>query len=282
MNLVISGPIDANLRNALGALVKPRSVVRLHAQADRFEAANESAECREAVAKLCEASRVDYAYVEAGAKLSDFKLLAMDMDSTLITIECIDEIADFAGKKKEVAAITEAAMRGEIADFAESLRRRVALLAGTPITVLQRVYDERLALSEGAEALMTAAQAAGIKTLLVSGGFSFFSDKLKARLGFDYSNANHLETVSGLLTGKVSSPIIDAGQKASSVQTALAFYPVEQRNAIVIGDGANDLQMMALASASIAFHAKEIVRKSTNYQINFGGLDTVLYWFSQY
>ncbi len=282
MNLVISGPIDANLRNALVALAKPRSVVRLHAQADRFEAADESAECREAVARLCEASRVDYAYVEAGAKLSDFKLLAMDMDSTLITIECIDEIADFAGKKKEVAAITEAAMRGEIADFAESLRRRVALLAGTPITVLQKVYDERLALSEGAEALMTAAQAAGIKTLLVSGGFSFFSDKLKARLGFDYSNANHLETVSGLLTGKVSSPIIDAGQKASSVQTALAFYPAEQRNAIAIGDGANDLQMMALASASIAFHAKEIVRKSTNYQINFGGLDTVLYWFSQY
>ncbi len=280
MNLVISGPIDGNLRNALVALVKPRNVVRLHARADRLEAADDSPQSREDVTKLCEASRVDHAYVEPGAKLSDFRLLAMDMDSTLITIECIDEIADFVGKKKEVAAITEAAMRGEITDFAESLRRRVALLAGTPMTVLEKVYEERLKLNEGAEALMTAAQAAGIKTLLVSGGFTFFSDKLKARLGFDYSNANRLETASGLLTGKVACPIIDSAQKASSVQAALAFYPTDQRNAMVIGDGANDLQMMALASASIAFHAKEIVRRSTNYQINFGGLDTALYWFS--
>ena len=280
MNLVISGPIDANLRNALVMLVKPRSVVRLNVRADRLEAVDDSPRSRVAVTNLCDAARVDHAFVKAGVKLSDFKLLAMDMDSTLITIECIDEIASFAGKKKEVAAITEAAMRGEITDFSESLRRRVALLTGTPISVLERVYEERLRLSEGAETLLSAAQRAGLKTLLVSGGFTFFSEKLKARLGFDYSSANRLEIRAGVLTGKVASPIIDSAQKASAVQAALALNQTNQSAAIVIGDGANDLLMMALAGASIAFHAKEIVRKSTNYQINFGGLDTVLYWLS--
>ncbi len=280
MNLVISGPIDDNLRSALVALVKPRRVVRLHARADRLEWADDSLPSREAVARLCDASRVDHAYVEHGKKLSDFKLLAMDMDSTLITIECIDEIADFAGKKKEVAAITEAAMRGEITDFAESLRRRVALLAGISVDVLERVYDQRLKLSPGATELLIAAEEAGLYRLLVSGGFTYFTDRLKARLGFDYAHSNRLDIDAGRLTGKVCPPIFDATQKAISVRDALSIHPAHQRKAIVIGDGANDIQMMELADTSVAFHGKSVVRTLAKYRIDFGGLDIVVDWFS--
>ncbi len=279
MNLVISGPIDVNLLNALVALVKPRNVVRLHARADRLESADDSSQTRAEVAKLCDASRVDHAYVEHGKKLSDFKLLAMDMDSTLITIECIDEIADFAGKKKEVAAITEAAMRGEITDFAESLRRRVALLAGTSVDVLARVYEERLRLTDGAETLLLSARSAGLKTLLVSGGFTYFTDRLKARLGLDYAYANRLEVVAEQLTGKISPPVFGAKEKAEALKAASSLNPQNQQKTIVIGDGANDLQMMKLTDTSVAFHAKQIVRSMAAYRINFGGLETVTDWF---
>ena len=280
MNLVISGPIEVNLRNALVALVKPRNVVRLHARADRLESADDSAEVREAVARLCDASRVDHAYVEPGKKLSDFKLLAMDMDSTLITIECIDEIADFAGKKKEVAAITEAAMRGEITDFAESLRRRVALLAGTSVDVLERVYEERLRLTEGAEDLLSSARSNGLKSLLVSGGFTYFTDRLKDRLGLDYTYANRLDVVSNQLTGIVCAPVFGANEKAAALSAAASLASASRQETIVIGDGANDIQMMELTDTSVAFHAKQVVRFIATYRIDFGDLGTVIDWFS--
>ena len=155
--------------------------------------------------------------MDEGRKLSDFRLVAMDMDSTLITIECIDEIADMQGLKPQVAEITEAAMRGEI-EFNESLTRRVALLKGLDAGALQRVYDERLQLSLGAENMLKAVQAAGLKTLLVSGGFTFFTDRMKARLNLDYTHANTLEVVDGKLTGKVVGGIVNADEKRATVE----------------------------------------------------------------
>lgn len=220
----------------------------------------------------------DYALLESQVNADQFKLLAMDMDSTLITIECIDEIADFVGKKKEVSEITEAAMRGEIADFAESLNRRVALLRGVPESALDAVYNERLRLSPGAENLLAFARTNGWKTLLVSGGFTFFTDKLKARLGLDYTRANTLEIVDGHLTGKVLGPIIDGQAKMETVQETCTQMGIDSRRSIVMGDGANDLKMMSISGASVAFRAKPAVQLQTDYCINFGGLDTVCQW----
>jgi phosphoserine phosphatase len=194
------------------------------------------------------------------------------MDSTLITIECIDEIADMQGLKPEVSAITEAAMRGEL-DFSASLTRRVALLEGLTVEALQRVYDERLRISPGGEALLQTVKAAGLKTLLVSGGFTFFTERLKARLGLDYIHANLLEVENGKLTGRVSGGIVDAEEKMRTVQRACADMGVDTRCAIVMGDGANDLKMMGIAGLSVAFRAKPVVRAQADVALNFSGLD---------
>ncbi len=210
---------------------------------------------------------------------SQFRLLTLDMDSTLITIECIDEIADFVGKKREVAAITEAAMRGEI-DWPSSLRQRVALLAGLDESVLQQVYDERLQLSQGADKLINAAKANNIFTLLVSGGFTFFTDRLKARLQLDAAFSNQLEISNGKLTGRVVGPLCDANAKAQYVRETAQRIGAKKNEIMVIGDGANDLLMMQEAGVSFAFHAKPIVQKSATHAINAGGLDTVFEWFS--
>ena len=228
------------------------------------------------VATLAETLAVDAALVPARAALGDYRLLAFDMDSTLIPIECIDEIADYAGRKAEVAAITEAAMRGEIADFAESLRRRVALLAGLDQAVLQRVFDERLRLSPGAPELLAAARRAGLSTLLVSGGFTFFTERLQAQLGLDRARANTLEVVDGRLTGRVLGPILDADGKARALQEACAAIGCLPADAIALGDGANDLKMMALAGVSVAYHAKPVVRERTTFALTYCGLDGLL------
>ena len=207
--------------------------------------------------------------------LSEFKLVAMDMDSTVITIECIDEIADMQGLKPQVAAITEAAMRGEL-DFAASLTQRVALLAGLDASALQRVYDERLKLSPGAEKMLAAVKAAGLKTLLVSGGFTFFTERLKERLGLDYTHANELEIVDGKLTGKVVGGIVDAEEKKRTVERVCAELGISPSQAIVMGDGANDLKMMGIAGLSVAFRAKPVVRAQADVALNFVGLDGLL------
>ena len=221
------------------------------------------------------AAGVDATFIAAGRSLADFELVAMDMDSTLITIECIDEIADMQGLKPQVAAITEAAMRGEL-DFSESLTRRVALLEGLDASALQRVYDERLQISMGGEAMLEAVQAAGLKTLLVSGGFTFFTDRLKPRLGLDYTHANTLEVVGGKLTGRVLGGIVDADEKKRTVERVCAELGIAPSQAIVMGDGANDLRMMGIAGLSVAFRAKPVVREQANVALNFSGLDGLL------
>lgn len=250
-------------------------IVALSQTAWRCEGVEISASLTVEIDAACHAAGIDYACVPPGRQLSNFKLLAMDMDSTLITIECIDEIADMQGLKPQVAAITEAAMRGEL-EFNESLIRRVALLKGLDASALQRVYDERLQLSPGAEKMLAAVQAAGIKTLLVSGGFTFFTDRIKKRLGLDATHANALEIVDGKLTGKVIGEIVNADVKQRTVERLCAELGIVPEAAIVMGDGANDLKMMAIAGLSVAFRAKPVVRAQASVALNFVGLDGIL------
>jgi phosphoserine phosphatase len=215
--------------------------------------------------------------------MADFRVAAFDMDSTLISIECIDEIADAVGRKAEVAAITEAAMRGEIADFKESLRRRVALLKGAPAESLEAVYSERLRINPGVEAFVAACRSAGIVTLLVSGGFTFFSDQVREHLHIDESRANVLEVEGGLLTGRLLDQpwgdICDGAEKRRALLETCERVGVSPRHAIAVGDGANDLPMMEAAGLSIAFHAKPKVRERALVSIEDGGLDRALQLF---
>jgi phosphoserine phosphatase len=221
-------------------------------------------------------------------RLSDFKLIAFDMDSTLINIELVDEIADEAGRKAEVAAITEAAMRGEIADYKESLRRRVKMLRGATVADLERVYVERLQLNPGAARLVAACKAAGMKTLLVSGGFTFFTDRVRDRLGIDFTRANVLEIESGPNCGQLTGSMVDqewgdicdGAEKRKMLLETCAKLGISPRQAIAIGDGANDLPIMGEAGLSVAYHAKPKVREQAMVQINEGGLDRLLELFT--
>jgi phosphoserine phosphatase len=214
--------------------------------------------------------------VTAPLRLSDFKLIAFDMDSTLINIECVDEIAEVAGKGPAVAAITEAAMRGEISDYKESLARRLALLAGTPLSALQRVYEHRLRLNHGALELLAYARWDGLKILLVSGGFTYFTDRLKPRLGLDYAFSNQLEIEGGVLTGRVVGRVIDGAAKRDLVAQACLDIGCSHEQVIAVGDGANDLPMMELAGLSVAYRAKPKVREYANVSIDTGGLNRLL------
>ncbi len=217
-------------------------------------------------------------------RLADFKLIAFDMDSTLINIECVDEIADAAGRKAEVAAITEAAMRGEITDYKDSLRRRVALLRGVTVAHMEQVYVERLQLNPGAEALVTACKAVGMKVLLVSGGFTYFTDRIRDRLGIDFTRSNVLEIEPGAncgqLTGRmVDQPwgdICDGAEKRKMLLETCAQLGISPSQAIAMGDGANDLPMMGVAGLSVAYHAKPAVREQAMVAIDSGGLDRLL------
>ena len=213
-------------------------------------------------------------------RLRDFKLIAFDMDSTLINIECVDEIADAAGRKAEVAAITEAAMRGEIADYKESLRRRVALLAGVPVQHLEDVYRQRLKLNPGAAELVLACKGAGLKVLLVSGGFTFFTDRLRERLALDFARSNRLEIVDGRLTGRLLDQswgdICDGAEKRRTLLQACDLIGCAPEQAIAMGDGANDLEMMAAAGLAVAYRAKPKVRQQAHVAIDMGGLDRLL------
>ena len=213
-------------------------------------------------------------------RLRDFKLIAFDMDSTLINIECVDEIADAAGRKAEVAAITEAAMRGEITDYKDSLRRRVALLKGVTVAHMQSVIDERLRLNPGAADLVAACKAAGLKVLLVSGGFTFFTDHVRDRLGIDWTRSNVLEVADGVLTGRMVDQswgdICDGEEKRKTLLATCAKMGITPSQAIAMGDGANDLPMMGVAGLSVAYHAKPAVREKAMVAINSGGLDRLL------
>ena len=231
------------------------------------------------VAALAEAAGLDFGYVPRERRLSDFRLLVMDMDSTLITIETIDELADLVGLKKEVAAITEAAMRGEI-EYNESLRRRVAVLKGLGEDALARVYEERVKLTPGADKLIAAAQTAGIKTLLVSGGFTYVTDRLQTRLQLDYARSNCLELVDGKLTGEVVGEIVNAAGKREALLEIAGELGIEREQIVGIGDGANDLKFMSECGVSIAYHAKPIVRGQTTYALNNVDLSGVLPLFN--
>jgi phosphoserine phosphatase len=230
------------------------------------------------VASLCERAQLDFAYVPEDRKLADFRLLVMDMDSTLITIETIDELADLVGFKAQVAAITEAAMRGEI-EYNESLRRRVAVLKDLGAEALQRVYDERVRLTPGAEKLLARVRSCGLKTLLVSGGFTYVTDRLQQRLGLDYTRSNCLEIVDGKLTGRLVGEIVNADGKREALMEVRERLGVAKAETIGIGDGANDLKFMSECGVSIAYHAKPVVRGQTAHAINHVDLGGVLYLF---
>ncbi len=275
MNLVIQGKsVSKQILEEIADLAKPEEIEALSEHAFRLKGVSYD----EGVAKHCEAAFLDCAYVPANARLSDFGLVVMDMDSTLITIECIDEIADMLGIKPEVSAITESAMRGEI-DFSESLRRRVALLSGLDESALSRVYEERLRLSPGAEVMLKKLKSLGIRTLLVSGGFTFFTEKLKSRLGLDFTASNRLEIAEGKLTGRVLGEIVDASGKAYWLNRVREMLYLPKEAVIAIGDGANDLKMLAEAGAGIAYHAKPVVREKATYALNHVGLDGLLSLF---
>ena len=276
MNLIIQAPQDipATYLERIAGLATATRIEQISTHAYRLY----EAKPHDTIASICHDRQLDYAYVRPDQKLADFGLVVMDMDSTLSSIECIDEIADMQGLKPQVAEITEAAMRGEI-DFAESLRRRVALLEGLEEGALQRVYDERLQLNPGAEIMLAALKQRGIKTLLVSGGFVFFTERLKRRLGLDYAHANTLEIVGGKLTGKVLGDIVDAQSKAEWLVKTRDGLGLLAQQVIAMGDGANDLKMMAQAGTSIAYHAKPVVRSQASYAFNFVGLDGLVNLF---
>lgn len=251
----------------------------------RLADVRDDVETRKAAAALSAYWKCDAAFVVPGLRLSDFQLLALDMDSTLISIESLDELAAYCGKGAEVAAITAAAMRGEVADYKDSLRRRVAMLAGTDASLLGRVFEEKLRLNPGAERLLGACRAAGLKTLLVTSGFSYFTERLADRLGLDFTFANEIEIVDGRLSGRVTGPdggeIIDAAGKAQALRGTCAAIGCATNRSIVIGDGANDLQMLKLAGLSVAYQAKPVVARQASQALNYSPLDGVLAWFSE-
>lgn len=226
------------------------------------------------VKTFCASQQIDCALVQDAHRLQKMGLCVMDMDSTLIAIECIDEIADMMGLKPQVAEITEAAMRGEL-DFSASLRKRVALLQGLPEIALQRVIDERLRFNPGAQAWIDACKQHGIKTMVVSGGFTFFANHVKDKLGLDYAVSNTLEIMDGKLTGQIVGDIVDAQRKADELIKLRDQLGLAAAQTIAIGDGANDLKMMAVAAVGVAYHAKPVVQEQAMYALNVVGLDGV-------
>ena len=281
MNLVIqsTAPLDRIHAETLHALARGVDLTPIDPFAWRITGITDARRASD-IETYCDSHALDYAFIDSETKPHDFGLLVMDMDSTLITIECIDEIADFCGLKAEVAAITEASMRGEIANFNDSLTQRVALLKGLDASVLEQVYETRLRLSPGAQTLLAGARAAGWRTLLVSGGFTFFTDRLKTQLKLDFAQANTLGIADGKLTGQVLGEIVNAEVKARILRETCARLGIAPGQAIAVGDGANDLQMMAQAGFSVAFHAKPIVRAAANAAFNHVGLDGLLRLFS--
>ena len=275
MNLVVQGPgVTAAQASDLAGLA---GSTRLHKIGEHAWRIHNAAPVG-TIAPYCDKAHIDFAFMPEGRRFADLKLLAMDMDSTLITIECIDELGDMVGLKNEIASITAQAMRGEL-DYPQSLRKRVGLLAGLGEDALLRVYEERLKLTPGAEALIAACKKHGVKLLLVSGGFTFFTDRLKERLGIDYTISNRLESAGGKLTGQLLGDIVDADAKATKFRAVMKELRATREQTVAIGDGANDLKMMAQAGVSVAFHAKPVVRAQASCALTWSGLDAVVNLF---
>ncbi len=275
MNLIIQGlEINNSDLRELAKLSQAQGIERITGQAFRLTQAIYSEE----ISPFCTEAELDYAYVDASLKLSDFRLIAMDMDSTLLAIESIDEIADMHNIKPQVAAITQLSMQGEIS-FEQSLTRRTALLQGLPQQALQRVFDERVKLNPGAEKMLRQAKLSGLKTMVISGGFTFFTERIKTRLNFDYAAANVLEIADDKLTGNIVGNIIGREGKAGILRQVRDELGISRAQIIAIGDGANDLDMMTEAGVSIAYHAKPIVKQHARYALNYVGLDGVVNLF---
>jgi len=275
MDLIIQGlEIETSDLRELAKLSCASCIERITGSAFRLVGASQ----QDGIPLYCHDAKLDYAFVEQSVKLADFRLVVMDMDSTLVDIESIDEIADMHGVKAQVAEITTKAMCGEI-NFSEGLKRRVALLQGLDYSMLLKVYDERLKLNPGAEKMLKQVKTVGIKTMLISGGFTFFTDKLKERFELDFAAANTLEIVDGKLTGRLVGEIIGARGKAEALKGVRDELGLRQDQLIAIGDGANDMQMLAEAGVSIAYHAKPIVQKNAKYIIDYVGMDGVINLF---
>ncbi|MDR2032051.1 MAG: phosphoserine phosphatase SerB [Azoarcus sp.] len=281
MNLVVQGdapPSPATLQR-LAERTRARAIETIDAHAARILGAERDAAAQSAVAALCDAAALDWAWLPAGRRLADFGLFVTDMDSTLINIECIDEIADMRGLKTEVAAITDAAMRGEI-DFRASLTRRVALLAGLPEQALAKVHAKRIRLNPGARALMARLKAAGVRTALVSGGFTYFTDRIRRELGFDHAWANELEIRDGRLTGQVLGAIVDGRAKAEYLTATRDALGLAPESVLCAGDGANDIPMFRAAGFSVAYRAKPALREVADCCLDHAGLDGIARLFA--
>ncbi|TAK46234.1 MAG: phosphoserine phosphatase SerB [Betaproteobacteria bacterium] len=275
MNLVIQGAsLTPDPLGELVAMVQANHVVTLGPGAYRLTGAREVPE----VEPWCAQRQLDFAWVPDERRLEDVRLVAMDMDSTLVTIESIDEMGGMLGIKDRIAAITAKAMRGEI-DYPESLRERVALLEGLEEQALEHICEERMALSPGAESLVLRCRNQGIRTLLVSGGFNFFTAWLQQRLGIDDALSNVLEIRDGRLTGRMLGGIVDGSAKAQKLREEIAHLGIDARQAVAIGDGANDIPMMAIAGVSVAYRAKPVVREHATHALDHAQLDGVLNLF---
>lgn len=270
-HLIIQGPeIATGALKQLARLSEANGIEQLSPQAFRLTNVRKPVVTEE-ITTLCTEQQLDYAFIPSNRRIKDFGLLVTDMDSTLITIECIDEIAAMIGIKEKVAQITEAAMRGEL-DFAQSLTQRVALLRGVNEADLLRVYDEKLKLTPGAEQMLKTLRANNIATVLVSGGFTFFTERLKQRLDLTAAYANVLEIEAGKLTGKILGPILDAAGKRTALQEWQQKLNLQQNQVIALGDGANDLVMFSAAGISLAYHAKPKVQAAASYCLNYSDL----------
>ena len=272
MDLIIQGmEIETSDLRELAKLSGASQIERITRNAFRLVDASH----QECISSFCHEVELDFAFVNKITNLTNFSMVAMDMDSTLVGIESIDEIAEMYGVRKQVSELTRKAMYGEI-NFAEALIQRVALLKGLDQSVLQRVYDERLVLNPGAEKMLGQLKISGIKTMLVSGGFTFFTDKLKEKLGLDFAFANTLEIENGKLTGKLIEKKIDAQGKGRVLKQIYNELGYKKENLIAIGDGANDLPMFAEVGVSVAYHAKPMVQENATYTINHVGLDGII------
>jgi phosphoserine phosphatase len=275
MNLIIQGlEIENSDLRAVAKLVQASHIERITGQAFRLANANPHPD----IPEYCAEVKLDFAFVPSGTKLTNFGLIAMDMDSTLIAIESIDEMAGMNNVKPQVAEITQSTMRGEI-DFAESLIRRTALLEGLSQEALQKVYDEKVKSNPGTNKLLQRMQAVGIKTMVISGGFTFFTDRVKTELGLDYAFANTLEIKNKKLTGQVLGNIIGAEGKAEVLKRIRDELGLNKEQVIAVGDGANDIKMLESAGIGIAYHAKPVLREKATYSINFVGLDGIINLF---